>query len=87
MSMFSMEATLKGTRKASVTHLIFMKLHSMKTGPAERAAKDLADVLELLRLRNLDPRSAEFQAMCEKYANREIHERIIEFWGEGSSAS
>ncbi len=72
---------------ASVKHLIFMKLHTMKTGPKERLAKDLTDVLELLRLRNLDPRSAEFQAMCDKYANKEIHERIVEFWGKGSSSS
>jgi hypothetical protein len=71
---------------ASVTHLVLMKLHSMKTGPTERFAKDLADILELLRLRKLDPRSAEFQAMCERYADREIHERIIQFWGEGSPA-
>lgn len=70
---------------ASVTHLVFMKLHSMKTGPTERFAKDLADILELLRLRKLDPRSAEFRAMCEKYANREIHERIVQFWGGGSA--
>jgi hypothetical protein len=68
---------------ASVTHLILMKLHAMKTGPIERRAKDLADLIELLRLRDLDPRSAEFRAMCEKYADREIHERTIEFWGEG----
>jgi hypothetical protein len=66
---------------ASVTHLILMKLHAMKTGPVERRAKDLADLIELLRLRKLDPRSAEFRAMCEKYADREIHERTIDFWG------
>jgi hypothetical protein len=72
---------------ASITHLIFMKLHSMKTGPEERAAKDLDDILELLRLRRLDPRSSEFREMCEKYASGEIHERIIEFWGKGSPSS
>jgi hypothetical protein len=61
-----------------------MKLHSMKTGPRKRFAKDLADVLELLRLRKLDPRSSELHAMCETYASREIHERVVEFWGEES---
>jgi hypothetical protein len=69
---------------ASVTHLIFMKLHTMKTGPTDRFAKDLADVLELLRLLKLDPRSPEFHAMCEKYADKEIHGRIVEFWGKRS---
>ena len=37
--------------------------------------------------RDLDPRSAEFHATCEKYANKDIHERIVQFWGEGSSSS
>jgi len=69
---------------ASVTHLIFMKLHSMKTGPTDRFAKDLADVLELLRLMKLDPRSPEFQAMCEKYGDEDVQERITEFWGRRS---
>ena len=68
---------------ASVMHLIFMKLHSMKTGPGDRVAKDLADVLELLRLRNLDPRSGEFEAICKKYADGDIHERIVQFWRQG----
>ncbi len=72
---------------ASVTHLVLMKLHSMKTGPRERMAKDLTDVLELLRLRGLDPRSPEFRGMCEKYADGEIHERIVDFWGKGSVSS
>ncbi len=72
---------------ASVTHLICMKLHSMKCGPRERIAKDLTDVLELLRLSGLDPRTTEFQAMCEKYADGETHGRIVELWGKGSSDS
>ena len=64
---------------ASVTHLILMKLHSLKTGHPDRFAKDLADLLELLRLRGLEVGSAEFLGMCEKYADGEIHERIIGF--------
>ena len=40
---------------------------------------DLADLLELLRLRGLEVGSAEFRGMCEKYADGEIHERIIGF--------
>jgi len=48
-------------------------------------AGDLADLLELLRLRDLDPRGTEFQQLCERYADREIRERIIQFWGERRS--
>ena len=63
---------------ASVLHLIFMKLHTLKTGPAERFARDLADILELLKLQGLSPEDSAFRDMCEKYATLEIHERIVQ---------
>ncbi len=60
-----------------------MKLHTLKTGPAERFARDLADILELLKIQGLSPRDTAFRDMCEKYATLEVHERIIRICGKG----
>ena len=64
---------------AAVIHLIPMKLHALKSGPSERWPKDIADILELLRLESMDIDSSEFKQLCEKYANMDVYERISQF--------
>jgi hypothetical protein len=58
-------------------HLVGLKLHAMKFGPARRQDKDLLDVLTLIENANLDPRSEAFKKLIEQFGTAEIYERIL----------
>ena len=60
----------------SPLHLIALKLHALKHGKPEREAKDLTDLVEIVRLSHIDVGSEAFRILCEKYATTEWYERI-----------
>lgn len=62
---------------ASVSHLLAMKLHALKSNAPHRTQKDLGDLLELIKIKGLPPESREFRQLCLKYANLDVYERII----------
>jgi hypothetical protein len=63
----------------SLDHLMALKLHVLKQGLSHRGYKDLMDVLSLVQENKLDVRGDNFRALCERYGNREIYERIVAF--------
>lgn len=63
----------------SIINLIAMKLHALKSGQKDRELKDLDDTVKLVRLGNIDVRNKDFKALCMKFANEAIYERIKEY--------
>lgn len=59
-------------------HLIALKLHAMKHGPAERLGKDFIDVVSLTRNAGLDPKSDAYRRLFEQFGTMELYERILE---------
>ena len=62
----------------SLMHLIALKLHAMKGSMKTRLAKDLMDVLGLIRYNSINIKSKEFKEACLKYGNEEIYQKIKE---------
>lgn len=63
----------------SLNHLIALKLHSIKHNQKLRLMKDLPDILNLVRINKVNIRNPGFKALCLKYGNQELYERIKEF--------
>jgi len=59
-------------RVPSLRHLLAMKLHALKHNGAERAGKDLPDILNLLTCNDLTLDGPEFAALCASYGTPEI---------------
>jgi predicted nucleotidyltransferase len=57
--------------------LIALKLHSIKNNPLFREGRDLLDIINLVRLNNLDYKSDKFKELCLKYGSRDIYEKIL----------
>jgi Nucleotidyl transferase AbiEii toxin, Type IV TA system len=53
-------------RVPGLPHLIALKLHAMKNDPGRRA-RDLADIVDLLRLHPHDVSESELAGLCERY--------------------
>lgn len=63
----------------SLDHLLSLKLHALKYGPAHRGYKDLMDVLSLVDVNHIDVQSGKFRLLCDKYGDAKIYERILAF--------
>lgn len=63
----------------SLNDLIALKLHSLKYNLKLRQAKDLPDIVSLVKINEIDAKGREFRALCLKYANEKIYRRILEF--------
>ena len=50
-------------------HLIALKLHAMKNDERRRLGKDLPDILQMIQLCGIDPKSEVFTEVVERYAN------------------
>jgi predicted nucleotidyltransferase len=61
----------------SLRHLLALKLHALKHTHVGRVLKDFEDVLSLLQVNRLDPGSDEIRDLCLKYADAEIHGRLL----------
>ncbi|MBF0483530.1 MAG: nucleotidyltransferase family protein [Candidatus Omnitrophica bacterium] len=62
----------------SLYHLIALKLHSIKYNFKNRLVKDLPDIINLIRINNIDIAENKFKTMCLKYGTNEIYNRILE---------
>ena len=62
----------------SINHLIALKLHSMKHNYKLRAIKDLPDIVELVKVNNVDVNSGEFKELCLKYGTKGLYAKILE---------
>ena len=62
----------------SLNHLIALKLHSYKSNPKLRLAKDFPDIISLIRNNNVNIKDEEFKKMCLKYGTEEIYQRMSE---------
>jgi len=62
----------------SLEHLIALKLHAVKYNPKIRLAKDVPDIINLIRINKLDAKNAKFKELCLKYATEEIYQKILD---------
>jgi hypothetical protein len=62
----------------SLNHLIALKLHSIKYNPKLRLTKDLPDVINLIRINNLNFKDKKFKELCLKFGTEEIYNKILE---------
>lgn len=62
----------------SVLHLIALKLHAIKYNPKIREYKDLADIVELIKVNKVDTANNEFKNLCLKYGTEELYHKILE---------
>ena len=62
----------------SLEHLIALKAHALKNGKGLRVLKDMTDVAELLKFRQVDPKSPWLKTVFEKYGDTQSYERIIQ---------
>lgn len=62
----------------ALNHLIALKLHSLKYNYKLRENKDLPDIINLIKVNQLDYKSQEFKALCLKYGTEDIYARILE---------
>ncbi len=62
----------------SLLNLIALKLHSLKYNFSLRQAKDLLDIISLIKLNKVDAKTKGFRELCLKYANEDIYRRIME---------
>ncbi|MGC3990457.1 MAG: nucleotidyl transferase AbiEii/AbiGii toxin family protein [Chthoniobacteraceae bacterium] len=63
-------------RVPSLLHLIALKLHAMRNQP-EREARDLPDILELLRLHPEELSAGDLRALCDRYSTPSMAEKIL----------
>ncbi len=57
-------------------HLIGMKIHALKYGARHRHAKDLGDVIHLMRRFRIDPNHATFKELSDRYGTPQIEAEI-----------
>lgn len=65
-------------RVPSLEHLIALKLHAVKYNPKLRFAKDIPDIINLIRINKLNVKSEKFKELCLKYGTQEIYQKILE---------
>jgi len=65
-------------RVPSLEHLIALKLHAVRYNPKLRLAKDIPDIINLIRINKVDVKSEKFKELCLKYGTQEIYQKILE---------
>ena len=59
-------------------HLIALKLHATKYNPKLRLHKDILDIINLIRINNVDAKSEKFKELCLKYGSPELYQGILD---------
>ncbi len=59
-------------------HLIALKLHAMKNDARRRSGKDLTDILEVIRLCQIDVGGIAFEEILSRYGNAETRAALTE---------
>lgn len=62
----------------SLLHLIALKLHSIKFNTKIRLMKDLPDIINLIRINQVDIKNKEFKELCLKYGTADLYQKILE---------
>jgi hypothetical protein len=62
----------------SLSHLIALKLHSIKHNLKARLIADLPDIISLIKINKVDIHSNTFKELCLKYGTEEIYQKIKE---------
>lgn len=62
----------------SLDHLIALKLHSIKYNPKLRLTRDLPDIINLIRINEIDFKNNNFKELCLKFGTDEIYNKILE---------
>ena len=62
----------------SLSHLIALKLHSMKSNFKDRFGKDFPDIIALIRTNHLNVNDDQFKQLCLKFGSQEIYQKIME---------
>jgi len=62
-------------------HLIALKLHAMRNAERRLSGKDLPDILQLIRICNIDTNEAPFQEVLDRHANDETRFLLKTFLG------
>ncbi len=62
----------------SLYHLIALKLHSIKYNPKIRLTKDLPDIINLIRINEVNVKDKKFKEVCLKYGTADIYDKILE---------
>ena len=60
----------------SLEHLIALKLHTIKNNP-DRELRDLLDIVDLIKVNQLEVHTDRFKALCLKHGTQEIYEKIL----------
>ncbi len=66
----------------SVEHLIAMKLHALRFSGEQRMRKDGIDVVELAEASGIDLLGERFRALCDRFADARVYERILQYAGK-----
>ncbi len=61
----------------SLNHLIALKLHSIKHNQKIRLTRDLPDIINLIRINEVNIKDEQFRRLCLKYGTKELY-RLIE---------
>ena len=62
----------------SLDHLIALKLHSIKYNSSIRLTRDLPDIINLIRINEVEFKNSKFKGLCLKYGTEEIYQKILE---------
>jgi Nucleotidyl transferase AbiEii toxin, Type IV TA system len=63
-------------RLPTLSHLIAMKLHALRSDAPHRRTRDLLDVLELVRINGVDLAQPEYQELIDRYADARTREEL-----------
>lgn len=66
----------------SVEHLIAMKLHALRFSAEQRMRKDGVDIVDLAEANGLDLLGDAFRALCDRFADDRVYERILLYAGK-----
>jgi hypothetical protein len=66
----------------SLEHLLAMKLHALRFGGEPRMRKDGIDVVELAEANGVDLVGERFRALCDRFADARVYERILQYAGK-----
>jgi Uncharacterised nucleotidyltransferase len=62
----------------SLYHLIALKLHSIKHNPKLRLTKDMPDIINLIRINEINIKDKKFREICLKYGTADLYDKISE---------
>ncbi|MBF0275523.1 MAG: nucleotidyltransferase [Nitrospinae bacterium] len=62
----------------SLMHLIALKLHSIKYNEKVRMYRDLPDIINLIKINEIDVHDKGFKRLCLEHGTETIYQRVIE---------